>query len=337
MVDPATTTELAKKLVDFLNKSNLLPALFKPWQIKRVAKAEAEAQRTKKLIFAKTKKEIESINNGTHTLNKNLELIPVSKDEPNNLDNDCFRELFIKAIGEESIQDKLREITNISIAIDHAEQILQQDSSIPSDDELDMDWFNRWKDMAANFSNEDMQCLWGKILADAIKSPNGASLRVLSFFQNLDHKTAKLVNDLTPFIIDGSTVSSDIVKKHYKLEDLLFFEELGILQAINSPLSYTKDFVQQNDGMYLCLVSFKNVLFIARKDTSKKLSFQAYHLTSLGRDIMRFATVDTCIDLSNDVLEFIYKDEDSVSYIETFDINPQGLFGWNTNNEIRIK
>ena len=64
MVDPATTTELAKKLVDFLNKSNLLPALFKPWQIKRVAKAEAEAQRTKKLIFAKTKKEIEPINKG---------------------------------------------------------------------------------------------------------------------------------------------------------------------------------------------------------------------------------------------------------------------------------
>ena len=333
MVDPATQTALAKNLADFLNKSKFLAALFKPVQIRRIA----EAQRIKKLISAKTKKDIESINNGTHTLNKKLELIPVSKDEPNNLDNDWFRESFIKAIGEESIQDKLRECNNISKAIDHAEQILQQDSSIPSDDELDMDWFNRWKAMATNFSNEDMQCLWGKILADAIKSPNGASLRVLSFFQNLDHKTAQLINNFMPFIINSSTVSSDIVKKHYEFEDLLFFEELGILQAINSPLSYTKDFVQQNDGRYLCLVSFKNVLFIARKDTPKKLSFECYNLTSLGRDIMRFARVDTYIDLSNDVLEFIYKDEDYVSSIEIFNINPQGLSEWNTNHENRIK
>lgn len=336
MTVPVNPNGLTLKLIEFLTKLNFLPGLVKPFQIKRVAKAEAEAQRTKKLLSAMTKKEIEAINNGTHTLNEKLELIPISGYEHINFETKNFHELFIKEMNESAILDKIKEITNVSIAINHAEQILQQDSTTPSDEELNVDWFNRWKQIVGNVGDSDMQLLWGKILADAIKSPKTTSLRTLSFFQDLNHETAKLVNRLAPFIMDTRAIAANFVKKHFKLEELMLLEEIGIIHASNPPLLLHKNFELLHNS-YICVFNFKKTLLIARSSESQLISPECLYLTSLGQDVMRFITFnslshDTAIKLS----ESIFSNRYQVSYTNSFDEVNNGQLAWDLANEIII-
>ena len=58
------------------------------------------------------------------------------------------------------------------------------------DHEPDHDWTARFFNDVQDVSSEEMQQLWGKILAGEVESPGSTSLRTLSILKNLDQSTA---------------------------------------------------------------------------------------------------------------------------------------------------
>ena len=63
-----------------------------------------------------------------------------------------------------------------------------------TDEPLDQDWTTRFFRIAEEVSNEEMQALWGKILAGEIKQPKTYSLRTLELLKNLSKEEGLISN-----------------------------------------------------------------------------------------------------------------------------------------------
>ena len=64
------------------------------------------------------------------------------------------------------------------------------------DHEVDHDWTARFFNDIQDVSSEEMQQLWGRILAGEVERPGSASFRTMSILKNLDKGTARLFRRL---------------------------------------------------------------------------------------------------------------------------------------------
>lgn len=70
---------------------------------------------------------------------------------------------------------------------------------------MDFDWFMRFYDAIGNISNEDLQKLWGQVLAGEIKQPGTCSLRTLDIIRNLSVKEAHAFNDICRYVLTSGS------------------------------------------------------------------------------------------------------------------------------------
>ena len=73
--------------------------------------------------------------------------------------------------------ESIRREISISKAVLHAEEELAQDPQEPPETQPSDDWLLRWRECAAGVSSDDLQSLWGRVLAGEVKSPGHYSLR----------------------------------------------------------------------------------------------------------------------------------------------------------------
>lgn len=139
--------------------SSAVGGIFEPWQIKRVAKAEAEAS----LIKAKSEIEI----------------------------TDLHRRAMHRFVEEEaSRQENMEAITEKAIP-----QL--EDGSDPS--RMEDDWVTNFFDKSRIVSDDEMQDLWASILAGESNSPGTYSKRTVNFLGDLDKKDAESFQALCRF------------------------------------------------------------------------------------------------------------------------------------------
>lgn len=76
--------------------------------------------------------------------------------------------------------------------------------------EFSFDWLMRFFDAVGNISNEDLQNLWGKVLAGEIVRPNTCSLRTLDMIRNMSPGEAKIFSVLSRYVMQsGNTYYID--------------------------------------------------------------------------------------------------------------------------------
>jgi hypothetical protein len=166
--------DLSKPADTLIKKvSCAIGGVFEPWQIKRVAKAKAEAS----LIKSKTEIEI----------------------------TDLHRRAMHRFIEEEATrQENMEEITKKSLSY------LKEESD-PS--KMEDDWVTNFFDKSRMISDGEMQTLWSKILAGEANSPGTYSKRTVNLLSDIDKKDAELfrslcryvwiVGNFTPLIFDA--------------------------------------------------------------------------------------------------------------------------------------
>lgn len=152
--------ELSKPADTLIKKvSSAVGGLFEPWQIKRVAKAEAEAN----LIKAKAEIEI----------------------------TDLHRRAMHRFVEEEaSRQDNMEKIT---------EKALPQLQETADPSKMENDWVTNFFDKSRIISDDQMQNLWSSILAGEANAPGTYSKRAVNFLGDLDKKDAELFQNLCRF------------------------------------------------------------------------------------------------------------------------------------------
>ena len=139
--------------------SDAISGVAKPWQIKRVAEAEAEAQRIH------TESEIE------------------------------LADLRLRT-GHRFIAEQTRLQLNIESITKKSITSLDEDSS-PED--LEDDWIVNLFDKCRNISDEDMQDMWARILAGEANNPGSFSRKTINLAADLDKRDAELFSNICRF------------------------------------------------------------------------------------------------------------------------------------------
>lgn len=150
-------SEAAKALIEKIAEG--IGGHFKPYQIKRVAKAEAEAE----IIRAKAQIKIDELQ----------------------------RRAVARFIAEEAKkQDIIENITRKAIP-------LLSESANPK--EMEDDWVTNFFDKCRIISDDEMQVLWAKVLAGEANYPGSFSKRTVNCLASLDKKDAESFTSLCRF------------------------------------------------------------------------------------------------------------------------------------------
>ncbi len=157
LINLGEISEPAKVLIEKISEG--LGGYFKPYQIKRVAKAEAEAE----IIKAKAQIEVTDLQR---------------------------RALGRFVVEEAKKQDNIEKITEKAIP-----QL--ENSATPQD--VEDDWITNFLDKCRIISDDEMQSLWAKVLAGESNSPGSYSKRTVNFLGSLDKGDARLFTALCGF------------------------------------------------------------------------------------------------------------------------------------------
>lgn len=194
--------ELSKPATVLIEKiSDAVGGIFKPYQIVRVAKAEAEADR----IQAESQIQV----------------------------TDLHRRAMHRFLEEEAKkQSNMEAITEKAIP-------LLGDKSAPQ--HITDDWIANFFDKSRIISNEDMQKLWSRVLAGEANAPGTFAKRTVNLLADLDKGDAELfmrlcgygwqIGDVVPLIFD---VQADIYSRNgIYFNTLSHLETLGLVQFDN--------------------------------------------------------------------------------------------------------
>lgn len=112
-----------------------------------------------------------------------------------------------------------------------------------SEEPLEDDWINRFFNIAEDISNEEMQGLWGRILAGEIKQPKSFSLRTLELLKNLSKDEAQVFTRFANLKISGGDKNfiynedgGKFLENKFgiKFTDRLLLTELGLIASENN-------------------------------------------------------------------------------------------------------
>lgn len=194
--------DLSKPATVLIEKiSDAVGGMFKPFQIARVAKAEAEAD----LIRAESQIQI----------------------------TDLHRRAMHRFIEEEGTrQANIEEITA---------KALPQLEEKASPEKIEDDWITNFFDKSRIISDGDMQQLWSRVLAGEANAPGHFSKRTVNLLSDLDKRDAELFTSLCGFVWqigDVVPLVFDIQAEIYNERNLNFntlshLEALGLVQFDN--------------------------------------------------------------------------------------------------------
>lgn len=133
------------------------------------------------------------------------------------------------------------QVSEIAIADLKSEPLATEDDSSPETPPISEDWLNAFESEAAQMSSEQMQRLFGKILAGEIRRPSSYSIKTLKLMAQLDNRAASLFTRLCSIsisiripksaqILDARVVSMGSAASNSLQAYGLGFDALNILQ-----------------------------------------------------------------------------------------------------------
>lgn len=269
-------------------------SLLKPWQMRREGRAAIDVKRDELLALAQAEVDAAAIRSGQKPLLPDGTVSEHPKEVCAVLPAPSSEPLLLPAIEQTAERnaraDAIRREISLSKAVMYAEEELAQDPAEPSSNTVSDDWLLRWRECAANVSSDELQSLWGKVLAGEVKNPGRYSLRTLEFLRNLSQDEAKAIEKLSPFVVNDVVFRGDKVfleSEGISFSLLLAMQELGIVSGVDAlGLEITWSSIAP-DRFERALVSYGRVLMVKHNDPTKKLKLQIYQVTNLGRQILR--------------------------------------------------
>jgi hypothetical protein len=279
--------------------------LLTPWQTIREGKAMNEVRRQELLTLAQAEAEASDIRAGRKRLLKDgtLQLIGAGNEDSDNrcthLIAEAEKKNDLQSIEKVSLSTAasmaVRSEINASKAVVYAEERLANDAQEPPDRSIDDDWLFTWREYAGNVSTEELQQLWGNILAGEVKSPGTYSLRTLEFLRGLSKSEAELITELAQFSIESTIVLSQntyLEEQGIPFVALMQLQEIGILSGVDASLSIT--YKSASRDKFMCaLRSNGKVLVVEHEDPTKELKLKVCKFTGVGAQIMSLGSFNS--------------------------------------------
>lgn len=283
-----------EKLIDVVSEA--IGTLYEPRQIVRKAKAEAKAQSIVAMEQAKTKAIIEG---------------------------DAKKAQYLDAINERLIKKEKRRQKNIEEVVSTAGEILEAEKDI-SNEPVNPDWVTRFFDIVQDVSDNEMQLLWGQILAGEIKKPQSYSLRTLETLRNMTKEEAELFQKIAQFVlVQGEAflfTSDDAMEKFgVSYSNIAKLIEVGLIQ----PGEFVKRNYSSNNtkDVKYGIVYGNIVIIIDQKANSPKVSVPIKLLTTPGKELVKLINIHPNVDYIKELARTIKKDDVMVGYAKIVSIN----------------
>lgn len=106
----------------------------------------------------------------------------------------------------ERVQELENFAGNLRIALEAVQQF--EDEKV-ADDPVNPDWFARWRREAKVIGNQELQYLWGWVLAEEVKKPQSISFRTLDVLKNLTRKEAETFRNFAHFRLNNALACLD--------------------------------------------------------------------------------------------------------------------------------
>ena len=279
-------------------------SLLAPWHVGREGRARNEIRRHEILMLAQAEKDAADIRSGKKQLRSDGTLLLMSSVEiPSDASKRIEPTLSLSTAMEygnaAATTAAARSEINAAKAILFAEEQLASDAQVPPDRNVDEDWLFAWRDYAGKVSAEDLQRLWGSVLAGEVAAPGRYSIRTLEFLKTLSKAEAEMISKLASYIIDGGIARSQnkyLESCGLPFSMLLGMQDLGVISGVES-LGLTKTYKSFGEGKFIrALVSHNKALIIEHEDSSKMLKFEIYTLTTIGRQVLTLGSFEPDIE-----------------------------------------
>lgn len=167
----------------------------------------------------------------------------------------------------------VREISNIVSAYSFAINELKKLPGVDGEN-LDLDWATAFYDSAKDSSDEEIQVLWGKILAGEIAHHGKFYKRTLSILKNMESEEAKHFVELVPLLITKETVPEFIFQNNefFQYNDLQTLMDCGIVNSSDGLYTYTG----------LDQVKLPGFKLVSKNNDVKELQLEGFALTDAG-------------------------------------------------------
>ncbi|MFC3816393.1 DUF2806 domain-containing protein [Lysobacter sp. GCM10012299] len=262
--------------------------LFGPWQARRAGRAASEVRRDELLMLAQAEKDAEAIRNGELRFDPTNHVLRLShyKSQPPSGEASS---LLLAAAASADVADRLRREVNVAKALHHAEAALESDVQEPPQERPDEDWFFRWRENASQVGAEELQYLWGRVLAGEVSAPGSYSLRTLEFLRNLSKREAETVAVACRYAVEGfifNELGSDRLEKAgLDFDSRLELEAMGFLAAAQDGIS-TNIGGTRSDRRILLRCNDLG-LVVKLKEGGDSFSVPSHPLTQVGKQISK--------------------------------------------------
>lgn len=286
------------KLIDIV--SNSVGRISKPYfdkkdidtqayAIKKLAEAKADEMK----IMANAIKENFQLTGGEIEYKEDKIAISSPKELPAKANESILIEPPIEKRVEERINfQEVKKQINIENVTAHAAEELKNEGPI-TDEPVDEDWTTRFFRIAEEVSNEEMQALWGKILAGEIKQPKTYSLRTLELIRNLSKREADTFMKVANFAIKSGSKNylfkgkndkqfSEKYNIHYN--DIALLTEIGLLQP-GTFVNY--QFITQPKDDQRAFSSGNIVIVVNVKANTPTIKMPVNVFTNAGNELLK--------------------------------------------------
>lgn len=250
------------KLIDVV--TNAIGKWYEPRHVVRMASAEAKAEH------------IKTIEN-------------VKREALLNHNEDLYNHL--SAVEKRLITKESKRQQNIEQVVSHAANTMSLETEVSSEN-VNPDWITRFFDIAQDISNEQMQELWGRILAGEVKQPGSFSLRTLEALRNITSEEAQLFEEVASyaiyqglyFLYKGFSRLEKTGVEYWKIMRLI---EVGIIQSVSdAALIYYRENEQCPAFLYGDYVYFLNF-----GSSKEEISIPIYSFSVLGGELFKLVSI----------------------------------------------
>ncbi|EUK18398.1 DUF2806 domain-containing protein [Commensalibacter papalotli (ex Servin-Garciduenas et al. 2014)] len=315
------SSKLLERMWETIEKTGI--AIFRPWVMKRDAKARLHIENLDKLLNVQLEKRTNQLKQDSTNISINIDSIEkILVQDPTSIDVDVkvrkepYLNVIAHQITENMVQREIQKEINLANTLKVTAEILLQDDGEPPTEQVEQDWIDRFREVASNTTTEEIQQLWGRILAGEIKSPGKHSLRTLEFIKNLSQKESQQIEKLFSFVIGGNGVVSSWewyevfprdVLGQLSLDYLYDMQSLGIITGVGLNQSMLIRPHYDQDVKYY-RISFKNCnclcdSYIFKHDDDKNIDFYGYKLTKLGEELYDLCSLETDVDYLNYIVQ----------------------------------
>ncbi|WP_299782850.1 DUF2806 domain-containing protein [uncultured Formosa sp.] len=195
-------------------------------------------------------------------------------------------------IQERILFNEVERQKSIDNVVEIAAEQLKDEKSI-SEEPVDKDWSKRFFNIVQDVSDEEMQTIWGRILAGETKQPKSYSIRTLEFLKNLSKTEAEVFTKFADIRIKSGDKNfifnprNDFLQKEFGIAftDKLLMVELGLIVSKDS-LEFSLN--PTGDTKLLQVLNYgEKAIVLDRNENVPKQALEVLVFTKIGLELSK--------------------------------------------------